>query len=139
MGRIVKLVEGCQAYTCNVNARRWEMSQTRHLVGSQMGTFRLGGVACQEGVPAVLEGALGGDVRSETMLVVAHLGGAPPEARTEAEAIDLVTALDVVLEAQAAVIAHLEGVRPFGISLTCTPGSTGDGFRGNSRRGRVSP
>ena len=35
-------------------------------------------------------------------------------------------------EAQAAVIRHLEGARPFGIELTCTPGSTGDGFRGKT-------
>jgi acetylornithine deacetylase/succinyl-diaminopimelate desuccinylase-like protein len=31
-------------------------------------------------------------------------------------------------EAQEALIAHLTAVRPFGISLTVTPGATGDGF-----------
>ena len=31
-------------------------------------------------------------------------------------------------EAQAAVIRHLEGVRPFGIGLTAHPGATGNGF-----------
>jgi acetylornithine deacetylase/succinyl-diaminopimelate desuccinylase-like protein len=35
-------------------------------------------------------------------------------------------------EAQAAVIRHLEGLRPFGIQLTCTPGDNGDGFRGKT-------
>ena len=33
-------------------------------------------------------------------------------------------------EAQALVIRHLEEAAPFGISLTCTPGDNGDGFRG---------
>jgi len=31
-------------------------------------------------------------------------------------------------EAQEALIKHLKGVRPFGVSLTITPGATGDGF-----------
>ena len=31
-------------------------------------------------------------------------------------------------EAQAAVVRHLEGVRPFGIGLTVHPGATGNGF-----------
>jgi acetylornithine deacetylase/succinyl-diaminopimelate desuccinylase-like protein len=31
-------------------------------------------------------------------------------------------------EAQQALIAHLNGIRPFGVSLTVTPGATGDGF-----------
>jgi len=31
-------------------------------------------------------------------------------------------------EAQAALIKHLNAVHPFGISLTVTPGATGDGF-----------
>lgn len=31
-------------------------------------------------------------------------------------------------EAQAALVAHLKKLRPFGIPLTVTPGSTGDGF-----------
>jgi acetylornithine deacetylase/succinyl-diaminopimelate desuccinylase-like protein len=35
-------------------------------------------------------------------------------------------------EAQAAVIRHLESAKPFGIELQCTPGSTGDGFRGKT-------
>jgi acetylornithine deacetylase/succinyl-diaminopimelate desuccinylase-like protein len=35
-------------------------------------------------------------------------------------------------EAQTAVIRHLEAVKPFGIELACTPGSTGDGFRGRT-------
>ncbi len=32
------------------------------------------------------------------------------------------------VEAQAAVIDHLEALRPFGIAVTCEPGETGDGF-----------
>jgi len=36
------------------------------------------------------------------------------------------------VEAQAAVMRHLEAQRPFGIPLTVTPGATGDGFRAKS-------
>jgi acetylornithine deacetylase/succinyl-diaminopimelate desuccinylase-like protein len=35
-------------------------------------------------------------------------------------------------DAQAAVIRHLEAQRPFGVPLTITAGSTGDGFRARS-------
>ena len=36
------------------------------------------------------------------------------------------------VEAQAAVMRHLESQQPFGIPLTVTPGATGDGFRAKS-------
>jgi acetylornithine deacetylase/succinyl-diaminopimelate desuccinylase-like protein len=93
----------------------------------------------EAGMPIVGSGGLGSKIWSGPGITVMGIDcpavdGAAASVQSHARAV-----LNVRIhpeqpaaEAQAAVIAHLEAQRPFGVPLRITAGSTGDGFRSTS-------
>jgi len=93
----------------------------------------------EEGVPVVGSGGLGSKIWSGPSITVLGIDcpsvdGASASVQAHARALLNVRVHpeQPAAEAQAAVIAHLEAQRPFGVPLTLTPGSAGDGFRATS-------
>lgn len=89
----------------------------------------------REGLPLIGTGDLGSRVWSGPAITVIGLDATPvdqainaviPFARARLN-VRVHPAQDPV-EAQAAVMAHLRALRPFGVDLTVTPGETGPGF-----------
>jgi cysteinylglycine-S-conjugate dipeptidase len=93
----------------------------------------------EDGVPLVGTGGLGERLFSGPAITVTGVDAPSVEAAMNSVQPYARAKLNVRIhpeqpaaEAQAAVVRHLEAVRPFGVELTCTPGSTGDGFRGKT-------
>jgi acetylornithine deacetylase/succinyl-diaminopimelate desuccinylase-like protein len=92
-----------------------------------------------EGLPIVGTGGIGSKIWSGPGITVLGIDcpavdGAAAAVQAHARAVLNVRihSEQPAAEAQAAVMRHLEGQRPFGIPLTITPGAIGDGFRARS-------
>ena len=90
----------------------------------------------EDGLPIVGTGDIGSKIWSGPAITILGIDcpaveGAAAAVQSEARAsINVrVHPEQPAAEAQAAVIRHLEAQRPFGVPLTVTAGSTGDGFR----------
>lgn len=93
----------------------------------------------EPGVPIVGTGGLGSKIWIGPAITVLGIDappvdGAPASVQAHARAVlNLrIHPEQPAIEAQAALVAHLEAQRPFGVPLTVTAGATGDGFRAQS-------
>lgn len=93
----------------------------------------------EEGLPIVGTGGIGSKIWSGPGITVLGIDcpaveGAPASVQSHARAVLNVRVHpeQPAVEAQAAVIRHLEAERPFGVPLELTAGATGDGFRARS-------
>jgi cysteinylglycine-S-conjugate dipeptidase len=93
----------------------------------------------EDGVPLVGTGGLGERLFTGPAITVTGIDAPSVDDATNAVSPYARAKLNIRIhpeqpaaEAQAAVIRHLEAASPFGIELTCSPGNTGDGFRGKT-------
>jgi acetylornithine deacetylase/succinyl-diaminopimelate desuccinylase-like protein len=93
----------------------------------------------EEGLPIVGTGGIGSKIWSGPGITILGIDCPPVEGAAAAVQAGARAVINVrvhpeqpAAEAQAAVMRHLEAQRPFGVSLTVTPGATGDGFRARS-------
>jgi acetylornithine deacetylase/succinyl-diaminopimelate desuccinylase-like protein len=93
----------------------------------------------EPGMPIVGTGGIGSKIWSGPGITVLGIDcpavdGAPAAVQSQARAVLNVRVHpeQPAIEAQAAVMRHLEAERPFGVPLTVTAGATGDGFRARS-------
>jgi acetylornithine deacetylase/succinyl-diaminopimelate desuccinylase-like protein len=93
----------------------------------------------EKGMPIIGSGGLGSKIWSGPGITVLGIDcpavdGAPASVQSYARAVLNVRVHpeQPAAEAQAAVIAHLEAQRPFGVPLRIAVGATGDGFRATS-------
>jgi acetylornithine deacetylase/succinyl-diaminopimelate desuccinylase-like protein len=88
-----------------------------------------------EGLPLIGTGGLGSRIWSGPAITVIGIDAAPVDEALNAVVPHARARLNLrvhpnqdAAEAQAAVIRHLEALRPFGLQLTVEPGATGNGF-----------
>jgi acetylornithine deacetylase/succinyl-diaminopimelate desuccinylase-like protein len=91
------------------------------------------------GMPVVGSGGIGSKIWSGPGITILGIDCPPVEGAAAAVQAYARAAINVrvhpeqpAVEAQAAVIRHLEAQRPFGVQLEITAGSVGDGFRARS-------
>jgi acetylornithine deacetylase/succinyl-diaminopimelate desuccinylase-like protein len=97
------------------------------------------GAGVEPGVPLVGTGGLGERVLTGPAITVTGLDAPAVDGAANAVQPYARAKLNIRIhpeqpaaEAQAAVMRHLETVKPFGIELRVDPGSTGDGFKGKT-------
>lgn len=88
-----------------------------------------------DGVPVQGTGDLGSRIWTGPAITVIAFDAPPTSAPLNAVASSATAVLNLrvhpqqdAAQAQAAVVSHLAGLRPFGVELTVTPGETGNGF-----------
>ena len=75
----------------------------------------------RDGLPLLGTGGIGERIWSGPAITVTGIDAPPVDGAVNAVA-------STAIEAQAALVRHLEALRPFGLQLTVTAGETGDGF-----------
>jgi len=89
----------------------------------------------EKGLPLIGSGGLGERLWSGPAITITGLDALPVDKAVNAVVPSARARINLRVhpkqdakEAQAALVAHVKKLRPFGIPLTVTPGSTGDGF-----------
>lgn len=89
----------------------------------------------QDGLPLLGTGGIGERIWSGPAITVTGIDAPPVDGAVNAVASTARAVINLrvhprqpAIEAQAALVRHLEALRPFGLQLTVTAGETGDGF-----------
>lgn len=89
----------------------------------------------QDGLPLLGTGGIGERIWSGPAITVTGIDAPPVDGAVNAVASTARAVINLrvhprqpAIEAQAALVRHLEALRPFGLQLTVTVGETGDGF-----------